>query len=193
MSQIKALNTDEVLKLKAIVLYIVNQCKVIDIFHILKILYFADKQHYAEWGTRLTMDTFVAMDNGPVASNLYDALKHVRNPKHLAADNHLRLISEALFIPDEMYHNYLSAKEEPDMDELSKSDLLCLDHSIEENSETSFSVLSQKSHDIAWTEARAKHVNSPMNPITMAKAGGASQETLDFIQEQEELNRWLEN
>lgn len=44
MAHIQALTTDDILKLKAITLYIVNKCGVADIFHILKILYFADNR-----------------------------------------------------------------------------------------------------------------------------------------------------
>ena len=103
MAHIQALTTDDILKLKAITLYIVNKCGVADIFHILKILYFADRAHYAEWGTRLSEDTFCAMDNGPVASHLYNALKDVTGKEKLPAGSPLKIISDSLYQADPMF------------------------------------------------------------------------------------------
>ena len=44
--KIKELTIDEMLKLKAVVLYVINKCDEIDYFHLFKILYFADRAHY---------------------------------------------------------------------------------------------------------------------------------------------------
>ncbi len=191
MAYVQALTTDDILKLKAITLYIVNQCGTIDIFHILKILYFADRAHYAEWGTRLSNDTFCAMDNGPVASHLYDALKDVTGKGPLPKMSPLKTISDALYQADPMFEYYVSARQEADMDELSRSDIECLDRSIAENKGQSFATLSRKSHDGAWQEAYNKKKNSEMNPLLMAEAGGASKETLEFIKDNAEFDRLL--
>ena len=66
---------DDILKLKAAALYVVNKCQAIDYFHLFKILYFADREHYAVYGRRIINDTFCALQNGPVPSFLYDAIK----------------------------------------------------------------------------------------------------------------------
>ncbi len=191
MAHIQALTTDDILKLKAITLYIVNKCGVADIFHILKILYFADRAHYAEWGTRLSEDTFCAMDNGPVASHLYKALKDVTGKEKLPAGSPLKLISDSLYQADPMFEYYISAREEADMDELSASDIACLDRSIAENKEQAFGELSKRSHDQAWQEAYGRKKNAPMNPLLMAEAGGASKETLEFIKENAEFDQMI--
>ncbi|WP_277121534.1 Panacea domain-containing protein [Bacteroides ndongoniae] len=191
MAHIQALTTDDILKLKAITLYIVNKCGVADIFHILKILYFADRAHYAEWGTRLSEDTFCAMDNGPVASHLYNALKDVTGKEKLPAGSPLKIISDSLYQADPMFEYYISAREEADMDELSASDIACLDRSIAENKEQAFGELSKRSHDQAWQEAYGRKKNAPMNPLLMAEAGGASKETLEFIKENAEFDQMI--
>jgi hypothetical protein len=191
MAHIQALTTDDILKLKAITLYIVNKCGVADIFHILKILYFADRAHYAEWGTRLSEDTFCAMDNGPVASHLYNALKDVTGKEKLPAGSPLKIISDSLYQADPMFEYYISAREEADMDELSASDVACLDRSIAENKEQAFGELSKRSHDQAWQEAYGRKKNAPMNPLLMAEAGGASKETLEFIKENAEFDQMI--
>ena len=191
MAHIQALTTDDILKLKAITLYIVNKCGVADIFHILKILYFAARAHYAEWGTRLSEDTFCAMDNGPVASHLYNALKDVTGKEKLPAGSPLKIISDSLYQADPMFEYYISAREEADMDELSASDIACLDRSIAENKEQAFGELSKRSHDQAWQEAYGRKKNAPMNPLLMAEAGGASKETLEFIKENAEFDQMI--
>ena len=78
------------------------------------------------------------------------------------------------------------------MDELSLSDIKVLDKSIEENLQLSIDVLSEKSHDLAWREAWNKSQNSPMKPILMAQAGGASDATLEYILENELLDKIVE-
>ena len=73
--KIKELTIDEMLKLKAVVLYVINKCDEIDYFHLFKILYFADRAHYAKYGRRIIQDTFCALPKGPVPSVLFDAIK----------------------------------------------------------------------------------------------------------------------
>ena len=41
------MTTDDMLKLKAVTLYILKQCGELDFIHLFKILYFAERQHYA--------------------------------------------------------------------------------------------------------------------------------------------------
>lgn len=177
---------EEILKLKAVVLYVISKCKELDYFHLFKILYFADKEHYAYYGRRIIKDTFCALPKGPVPSCLFDAIKNVTSDKPLTKKQaDLKLISNSLFVSDPTYSFILGTKEEPDMDELSKSDIIFLDKSIEENKDKKFGDLSRESHDIAWQEAWNKQQSSPINEIMMAKAAGASQAMLHYIEENE--------
>ena len=182
MPRIRKMSGDEILKLKAVVLYILKQCRTVDYFHLFKIIYFADREHYAVYGRRLVNDTFCALKNGPVPSFLYDAVKVLDGGR---VDEELQLISSALSVADSDYRYFISAVEEPDMDELSVSDMEMLDKSISENLTLSFDTLSRKSHDIAWQEAWEKTPNSPMMPILMARAAGASDDTIEYIKENE--------
>ena len=134
---------------------------------------------------------FLCYGDGPVASHLYNALKDVTGKEPLRAESPLKMISDALYQADPMYENYVCAREKADMDELSASDIDCLDRSIAENKGQSFGTLSQKSHDRAWQEAYGRQKNSEMNPLLMAEAGGASEETLEFIKENAEFDRLL--
>lgn len=183
MATMRKLTYDELLKLKAVVLYIVNKCEAIDYFHIFKIIYFADRDHYAKYGQRIINDTFCALKNGPVPSTLFDAIKIVVGQRNRAENSTLNIISDSLFSSDDTYSYILSAKETPDMDELSRSDIEYLDKAIVENLNIPFGVLSDKSHDEAWEEAWKNNQSSPINDISMAKAGGANSAMIEYIEE----------
>lgn len=183
MAHVKALSRDEILKLKAVVLYVINQCGELDYFHLFKILYFADREHYAKYGRRIIQDTFCALPKGPVPSVLFDAIKS--KPKK---GSPLYVISKSLTSLDAAYYFILSATEKPDMDELSKSDIELLDKSISENKDVSMSDLSEKSHDEAWQSAWNKCHSSEMDPLLMAKSGGASDAMLEYIKENESID-----
>lgn len=179
---------DELLKLKAVVLYIIGQCKTIDYFHLFKILYFADRNHLGKYGRRIVKDTFCALQYGPVPSNLYDAIKIVTGKTSRPASDAITILSDALASKDTIYPNYLTNKEEADMDELSPSDIECIDQSIKENSQTPFDRLSDQSHDKAWIEAWEKKRNSPINELTLAEAGGADESMMEYVKENLELD-----
>lgn len=191
MARIKQLNIDEILKLKAAALYVINKCQDIDFLHLFKILYFADKEHYAVYGRRIVNDTFCALQNGPVPSFLYDAIK-VHQHKGGRCSDDLRIISDSIFLPSKEFDYYVSSKEQPDMDELSASDIEMLDKSIAENKDIPFGELSEKSHDIAWHDAWNRQQNSPINPLLMARAAGASEATLEYIRENEFFDQLVE-
>lgn len=92
MSKIRELTLDEMLKLKAAVLYVMNRCGAIDYFHLFKILYFADRAHYAKYGRRIIQDTFCALPKGPVPSTLFDAIKVATSQTSAIKDSSLALI-----------------------------------------------------------------------------------------------------
>lgn len=190
MAKVTPLTDDDILKLRAVVLYVVNMCQVIDYFHLFKILYFADREHYALYGCRIIKDTFCALEKGPVPSSLYDVVKYVTG-KSTELQTRLKVISDDIEACDPVYDYMLSAKSLPDMDELSKSDIETLDKSIRENSVLTTGELSEKSHDIAWQAAYSVRRNSEMQPIMMARAGGASEDTIQFILEEESFDAYL--
>lgn len=176
------MNHDDVLKLKAAVLYVVDKCGEIGYMHLFKILYFANREHYAKYGRSIINDTFCALPKGPVPSFLYDAVKGL---PFIPKSGEFKVISDSLFNQDPTYYYLLSAKEKPDMDELSKSDIVCLDNSIKENINLDIERLSEKSHDLAWKEAWNKGTSSSINKLSIARAGGANEAMLEYIQENE--------
>ena len=58
-------------KLIEVVLYILYKTSGIDFYHLFKIMYFAERDHLATWGDRITADEFYAIKYGPVPIQLY--------------------------------------------------------------------------------------------------------------------------
>lgn len=180
---------DDILKLKAATLYILNECEAIDPLHLFKILYFADTKHLVNYGRRIIADPFHALERGPVPTGLYDAIKALKG-KHLYGKNRdLNIITAALKIDNDPVLGYvIYPLESFDADELSASDIECLNSSIEENSNLTFGELSKKSHQLAWIEASKTKRNSKLDILLMAKEAGAPDEMIEYIREDQLLN-----
>jgi len=173
----------EISRLKAIVLYVLNTVprKCIGKHELFKILYFASQKHLVKYGNALITD-FYAFQYGPVPSELSNYLNENNNA-----------IMSAI-IADEEARYILSPIEMPDMEELSKADVECLNESIKENSGLEFFELTDKSHSLAWSNAWNNHTGKRggrMNIIDIAAEAGADEKTIEYIQEELELEAAL--
>jgi uncharacterized phage-associated protein len=181
------MTTDDYLKLKAVLLYILDVCGSIDYFHIFKILYFADKKHYATYGKRIVNDTFCALQDGPVPTVLYNAIKIANGKmKRPATASSLTMIADALSVNTD-YDYIISAKEKPDMDELAKTDIRFINESIQDNRNIPYGELSLKSHDTAWAEAWNNSNSKILDDLSMARAAGAGDAMIEYIKEQKNI------
>ena len=165
-------------KLKAVLLFVVNQLEEADLHKVFKILYFADEEHLARFGESITGDEYIAMKFGPVPSFTYDIFKAVRSDGYFYEE--LKDFYAAFEIKD----TQIKTNQVPDLDELSSSTINCLIKSILENQDLSFNKLTQKSHDLAWEKA---DTNNCINIFSMAEAGGANEIMLQYIAEQKEI------
>jgi len=170
----------EINRLKAIVLYVLNEVpgNYLGKHELFKILYFASQKRLVRYGDAMITD-FYAFKYGPVPSELYDLLN--------GRNNVIRL---SVTIDDEI----LSPSEKPDMEELSKADVECLNESIIENSGLTFFILTNKSHDSAWRKAWNNPVGKrggKMDIIDIAVAAGADEKTIEYIKEELELEAAL--
>jgi len=172
---------NSVLKIKAVLLFVLQQLGgMADFIKIFKIIYFANREHLATYGRPIIDDDFIAMQNGPVPSWLYDAVK-LEN-KNIGV---YKPVSDSI---EHVFFYIIKAKEEPDMTEMSKSDVKCLLKSIQENKDLSADKLSEKSHDSAYEKRRGR----VMNILDIAHAGGATPEVMGYIAEDQAINQMLE-
>ncbi|ABQ06629.1 Panacea domain-containing protein [Flavobacterium johnsoniae] len=146
-------------------LFVTHQLEKADTHKTYKILYFADQKHLLKYGRPIFGDTYVKMQYGPVPS-------FVKN----VVDEEIEGLEEVVA----KYHRFnLQPLTEANLDYLSQSDLECLRESIEENKNLSFIELTNKSHDDAYN--RSYWV---INYLDMAKAIGADEKTLKYINQQ---------
>jgi uncharacterized phage-associated protein len=147
-----------------------------DLHKIFKIMYFADMKHMVRYGRSITKDFYIAMADGPVPSQIYDIAKAVRGDSKLCVPG-----KYAEFF--EVRGKYIVVpKIEPNMEELSRSDIECINESLRENQGLSYTQLKRKSHDKAYDNADGNR-NSEISPKDIAKVGGADERVLVYIQE----------
>lgn len=168
------------------VLYILKRTGGIGYYQVFKILYFAEKNHLAKWGSSMIPDRFCALENGPVPTFLYDALRGHGRRECPELQN---LLKEGVQNGSDDAAYILTARRDPDMNYLSKSEIEELDRSIAENSSLSFAELKDKSHDSAWNKAYySKHSGRKyMDPVLMAKAADADKSTIAYLKDSLEL------
>jgi len=155
-----------------------------DFHKIFKILYFADREHFVNYGRTITGDKYFAMNDGPVPSNIYDIFKSIRG--------------DGYFKDDGYFSKYFAVSEwdilvplmQPDLDCLSKSDKTFLEKCIELYGDMTWDAIKEKSHDYAW------HSTTPNRQIRfediILEAGG-DEEYIAYLAEQSILSNLTAN
>lgn len=154
-----------------------------DMHKLCKILYFADQRHLSLYGRSITGDTYIAMQYGPVPSNVDDILKAVRGDSFFSG-----YVDE---LKDKLaFENRYIVKElaEPDMDELSESDVECLTYAIDLYHDKSFGQLTDLSHGMAWTNTARDRAISVKDILREA---GDEEEYVEYIADQLRLQSAL--
>ena len=161
-------------------LYIASRLEAPSIHEVLKIRYFADKEHLSRYGFMASGDRYYAMRYGPVASLMYEVFQAARGD---AVDPGLRdLTANALDANGERVSPLRPANSEF----LAPSDLECLDEAIATYGGLSFDERVRLSHDSAYHEAwegRESGVKRQVMPPTLiAKALSNSEEVIGHMQ-----------
>ena len=186
---------DQILKIRATVLYILKSFpEGVDYIKLFKILYFAQRQHLVNYGRTIIDDTFQARQFGPVSGFIRKGLKLKELSRELPPD--FQLFGEDIDVEQRPECQLIHAKAQPDIDELSGSEIRCLDEYIVKFKEMPSKEVSSYSHqDEAWKEAFKRSQGDPqkrdMTILEIAKAGGATPNTLAYIKENLELDQIL--
>ncbi len=128
------------------ILYASQIAPIPDIYHVLKILYFADKAHLEQYGRFIFGDSYVAMSQGPVPSGAYDIINYVRGKSTVIPFEPARSAFSVL-------ENSIKVLREPNLELLSKSDVKCIDAANKKYGHLTFRQLKNKSHDRAYKNA----------------------------------------
>ncbi len=126
-----------------VILYIAEQLRQPSLKQIASILYLADKLHLTRYGRFITGDRYIAMEYGPVPSNVYAMLRAARTTNGPIADD----LAPGFSVQDE---RIVIPHREPDLDWISDSERECLDETIAQFGAMSFRQLTEISHDEAW-------------------------------------------
>ncbi|MDR0618696.1 MAG: SocA family protein [Bacteroidales bacterium] len=177
-------NSFDIEKAKAAVLLIATNTDNPTLHKIFKILYFAEKKHLAKYGRPILKDRYIAMNYGPVPSEIFDFFDTIRGKR--VFEERAESFYNAFDVYGEKQYN-IKAKEQPNLDHLSKSDTECLFESIEENNLLGFKDLTEKSHDLAWNNADR---DNEIDFVYMARDAGASDGMIEYIKETLELRNF---
>ena len=156
------------------VLYIAKKLVRKDFHKIFKILYFADREHLMTYGRTITGDEYIAMNDGPVPSNIYDIFKAVRGTSFFKDDG---TFSHYFHVTD---WDIINPKKDADTTELSKTDLQFLDKCIEKYGNMSWDEIREKSHDYAWRNTTS---NRPIHFENIVLEAGGDDEYIDYLKE----------
>jgi uncharacterized phage-associated protein len=132
-----------------VLLYIIKHIDKKERYHILKVLYFADREHLRRYGRFINGDTYYALDHGPVPDQTYNLIKemdHIKQSWYCFPEEIKTACQKAFECKGDM----VVALREPELDYLSESDRECLDLAIKEFGSLSFSELKTRSHDKAY-------------------------------------------
>ena len=178
----KLLN-DEILILKAVILYILKYGKDSkrDVYSIVKTAYYAQINHFLLDGTPLFRDEITALKFGPVPSAIYNILRLARGEKDVLKFNqgNLNIASDSIDFKEESFF----AKEEPDLNYLSISDIECLNKAIQKVGTMRFDDIVYETHGKEWIEKYNSSRSKIMSNLKIAKEAGADESTLNFLKE----------
>ena len=157
-----------------------------------EIMYFSQQDHLVSYGLPVFNDSFHAFRYGPVPSFSNKCFKVLRGDLHCIGEDAKSLVQSIDFDHETQL---ISMKEEPDMEELSKSNVKSLARTIEKYGKFSPLELSELSHDKAWQSASERAMIDPeMNRISLieiADAGNADKSMIEYIKESQFIRKAL--
>lgn len=186
------IDKNEILTLKAVLLYIINgwngtqKC---DVYHIVKAAFYAQEFHLVRYLRPLCKDNIIALPYGPAPSAIYDALKIARGDAQSITyheSDGLVEVAAPIVFSDEIF----STIEKPDMEYLSRSQVECLDAAMQKVGEMTFDELVSHTHQSEWK--RASHTPSRrMDLLAIAREGGADDSAIAYMKQSLELDKVL--
>ena len=185
---------DQILKIKATVLYILKQIpEGVDYIHLFKMMYFAQREYLAVNGLCIVEDTFKARPKGPVPALTYKVVKLVENGQKPDGDGND--LTEFLSSIKVDANQIVYAVKQPDMDYISKMEQKQINETIAKYGQMDSDELSSLSHDEAYNKAKKLMEDDPqkdiLTTIDIARAGGASKPMVDHIREMQLIKAYF--
>jgi hypothetical protein len=121
-----------------------------DKYRAVKLLFLADREHLLRFGRPITGDDYSALKYGPTPNRVLNFLDDLEKVANRGADPESDEVSElarCLAVTDKHYPTY-HAKEAPDLDYLSETDLIALDYAVAEHGKKDFEQLRDFTHGL---------------------------------------------
>lgn len=167
--------------------YIAAQRPGIDVFHVCKVLFYADIAHFRRYGRPIVGDQYVAMHSGPVPSFAYNVIK--RDPRNVPRE----LIEKAerrIAFDDSGEYTTLKAKRSFDDRLFSRTDIECLSASVDKYADMPFLELWRLVHkEPAYkTVYHGDHTSIPIpyDLLLPARVQG-DKKTIEYLRETSKL------
>jgi len=155
--------------------YIVSKHPNPNIYNVLKILYFADREHLLNYNGLMIFDKYIKKERGPVPNLCYDILKFVQDT------NYEKKFAESIKKEIEVRSDdTIKNITEPNLYYLAKTSIKCLDKAIEEYKDYKDDQLEIKSHDKIYESV---NFNEEITVFDMAKFLDESGELTEYLQE----------
>ena len=148
------------------ILYLAQRVSESDRYGICKLLYLADKTSLEKYGRFIFGESYYALEEGATPSNAYDLLKEAAQ----ASVNGLKVEG-----------NQVIAVRNPDLDNLSESDIECLDQIIDTYGGVPNWRRAEDAHDEAWREAWNKRGNKQSVKIPVENIAKLLADSNDLI------------
>lgn len=180
----------EISKMKALTLYILKESGgTLDLITLFKNMYFSQQEFLVKYGRPIFKDSFHAHRLGPVPSFAYSAF--CRSLEGYAdATEEVKNFGSSFKIEENDNIRYVTALEEPDMDELAVAEVRIIVQLLGQQGKNT-KESAKKSHDSAWEIADARAKDDPrdnyMSLVSIARAGGANSAILDRIRQMQEF------
>jgi len=184
---------DEILKTKAVILYILGSFPDgINFIKLFKMMYLAQQEHLVQYGLPIFKDTFHAYRDTPAPSLSHKCFKIIIYEKSNIKE-YLKPFVDAFHIDREK--KLVFKKEDVDMDYLAIANVKILDCVIEKYGKYTPDELSKIFNDTAWKKAVKRANRNPEDYriylIDIAKAGGAEKSTIEYIRENLRIEKAL--
>lgn len=165
------------------IVWLSNKQPGIDIYHVVKIIFFADKIHLNRYGRPLIGDTYRKMEYGPVPSVVKDLI----TKNMWLSPRQLEKISKAITVDKDNYYK-AQPNRDADLSYFSKSDLNCLSESFEKYKNSTFDELYIMTHqEPCYIEAEEK---GPIDYALMVDMNNPKRE--EIINHMSEMSQYLQ-
>lgn len=146
----------------------------LNVLHLIKMLYSADRSALLTWHRTITGDRFYSMKNGPVLSRTYDLMCG----KILGSDKKLW---NSVFNPRD--GNTISLKKDPDLGPLSRREIQMLEKAFNQFKDVPVGKLVDFLHKVLPEWKDPGNSSSPIEPQDILFSAGLSEEEIFEIEE----------